>query len=85
METLLELGKQVPALAVLVVVVWVFVRHIEKTQEHNRDTWREMQSENINARAESREVIRENTISAKQNTQAVNELTNAVRLLESKR
>ncbi len=94
-QVLLETGKQIPALTVLCVLVFLFIRHIEgnnaamrTTIENNnasmRETIMEIHKESMEARITQREVIRENTAAGKDNTIAMTRLTGAVENLTRK-
>lgn len=82
--TLVEAAKQIPALTVLIVLVWIFVRHIEGTNAAMRETVMEIHKENMEARVAQREVIKENTTAGKENTIAMTRLTGAVENLTRK-
>ena len=83
-NTLLEAAKQIPALTVLIVLVWIFVKHIEAANAAMRETVMEIHKENMEARITQREVIRENTHAGKENTVAMTKLTGAVENLTRK-
>lgn len=83
-NTLLEAAKQIPALSVLVVLVWLFVKHIEYANSAMRETIMEIHRENMEARITQREVIKENTTAGKENTIAMTKLTGAVENLTRK-
>lgn len=77
-QTLIEAAKQVPSLAVLSVIVWLFIRHIEAAGKAWRDTVIDIHRENLEARTASRDTIKENTLAGIQNTKAIADLTNVV-------
>lgn len=77
-QTLIELGKQVPSLAVLVVVVWIFVINQAKQNAENREMHRDLQRESLEARNQMRTTIVENSVAAKENTIAMTKLTTVV-------
>lgn len=81
---LLETAKQIPALSVLIVLVWIFVKHIENANAATRETIMEIHKENMEARSAQRETIRENTAAGKDNTIAMTKLTGAVESLTRK-
>lgn len=83
-NTLLEAAKQVPSLAVLSVIVWLFIRHIESASASWRATVMDIHRENIEARSAQRETVKENTATAKENTDAMADLTIAVQALTRK-
>jgi hypothetical protein len=73
MEILEKIGQQVPALAVLVVVVWLFLKASSeqrteylKTQGDSRDQWlgtiKEMHLEHLDAREQGRVVLKANAM-----------------------
>lgn len=71
MESFLsEVAKQVPSLAVLCFVVWVFIRHLDKRSE----ALSKMHEEHLYAREESRLAIKENTLTTKETGIFINEL-----------
>lgn len=89
----IEVAKQVPALAVLCLLCWLFLKQLSESRNASSkelaesrkafiDTIKEMNAENLKAREESREVIRENTSAAKENNLALQQLTLAVGALE---
>jgi len=83
--TLLEIGKQVPALAVLAGVVWMFLRggatlmdvhatNIKELQSSYLVSMREIQAQNLEARAQSRVAITDNTDAMRDMHRALTEL-----------
>lgn len=75
---LLKTAEQVPALTVMALIVWFFLRFCTRTSLDRDVLIREMHSEHIRAREESREVLRESAINIRENTKALLSLTLAV-------
>lgn len=73
-SVLLESAKQVPALAVLCFVVWMFLGKLSMFVE----AFRELHKEHIDAREQSREAIRDNTKAMHENTNVVTHLIEAL-------
>lgn len=65
-----EVAKQVPSLAVLCFVVWIFIKHLDKRSE----TLMEMHKEHLYAREQAKEAIKENTAVLRENSLFINEL-----------
>ena len=87
METsiLSETAKQVPQLAVLCFVVWMFLQRLTGLAEVIRD----LHKEHLDAREQSREAIRDNTRASEHAARAAEEntavLTRMIKLLERQR
>jgi hypothetical protein len=62
------------ALAVLVVVVWLFLTHLKDTRKEDRATMLNMHEQHLEARKESQLALRENAESTRQNTKAIQSL-----------
>jgi hypothetical protein len=78
-EKLIEqLALQSPGLAVTLVIVIFFLRHLQKTGEARDTIYQEMHKEHLDAREQSRVALRDNTAAAKENTQALSRLISAV-------
>lgn len=82
---LLEAAKQVPALVVLCYVVWMFlgkltlfIDGLKTMQKEHIGAISSMTKEHLDARAQSREALRDNTEAMKQNTQAMSALIEEV-------
>lgn len=75
LEKLLTNGS---SLTVLVVVVFIFLKHIKEEANRTREMQKEQMLEHLNARKESRDSIEKNTVAMTQNTEAVHELCQAV-------
>ena len=73
-ELIAKLAAQVPSLGVLVFIVWFFLKHMTSRDEMIRD----LNRDNLAARSESRQAIRDNTEVMQNNTEAINELRIAV-------
>jgi len=74
-QLLLEASKQVPALVVLVIVVAMFLRSIERIITSFRETVVDIHKENREDRAQSRAAIQENTLATGRLTEAVRAMT----------
>ncbi len=97
METLLtKAAEQVPNLAVLSFIVWMFLKHLASQNKDNAERAVEqakvLANLNLEAHAVSRaaqEVIKANTIAATTNTAALNEtslkLVNLINAVENKK
>ena len=80
MESILaEAAKQVPALSLMVVVIWLFMRHLAERDRESRETYKELISEHIDARAQSRIVIQHNTEAMQQGAEIRSELANVLK------
>lgn len=66
-----EALKQVPSLAVLAFIVFVFLKHLKSYNQMIR----EINKENIEAREQSRVVIEENTKAVAKNTEVLHQIT----------
>lgn len=73
-DTMLEIGKQVPALAILVGVVWMFLKTIKEMQMDFLAALKNIQAENIEARTLAREATKENTLAAREMTTVLTKL-----------
>ena len=70
-----ESAKQVPALTLMVVVIWIFMKHLAERDREARQTYKELINEHIDARHQSRTVIQHNTDALQQNAEARAELS----------
>lgn len=78
---IIEVAKQVPALSVLCFVVYLFLGKLSVFMEilksiHDRHALalHELMKEHLDARAQSREAIRDNTVAMRENTVAMSHL-----------
>lgn len=79
MESLLEkMFEHAPALGVMALIVWMFIKHIDKTNANFISTIRSLNTENITAREESKRVIEENTRETAKASVAMEQMTNAL-------
>lgn len=84
MEILIEVGKQVPALAVLVFVVWTFLKHLEARDKAMREVHEQMHREHLDARQLSRLAIEETTKAIRDNIATREGVINALNNLNRK-
>lgn len=87
MEDLLkESVKQVPALVVLVVMAWLlinlFLKQAAETRRDYLESFKVMHGENLEARALSREAVKENTVVSREANESLLNMTSAIRALE---
>lgn len=75
-----KIASQVPSLAVLCYLVYIFLKHLKGRDE----LIKEINKENVEARLHSSRVIEENTRAAGMNTATMNEMTSALRELSRK-
>lgn len=79
MEKILENAiVQAPGLVVLVVLVWVFLKHISERDKSYLNAMKDLHHEHIAAREQSQAVVKENTEVLQHNTIAVNNLSSIV-------
>ena len=83
-DTFLEVLKQAPPLAVLVLVVYIFLRHLKDRDEQFAETVREINIENHTARTESRRVIENNSLVIEKSIETRGELMQVIRELREK-
>lgn len=83
-DLLKEAAKQAPALALMVVVVWMFIKHLASRDASMRDGYKTMFNEHLDARNESREVIQENTKALRENAETRGQVTEVIRQLKEK-
>lgn len=82
---LTECVRQVPGLAILALVVWMFVKVIMRFIKHIEDRAEvitQMHKEHLDARNVSRQAIADNTVTMRENTTALNHLTDVVQRLK---
>lgn len=77
-SALLEIGKQVPALVVLCVLTWLFLKQSGEARAEYLASLKMMHDENVEARAVSREVIKDNTAATLAMTKTLIELIGTV-------
>lgn len=79
METLIEKAiTNGSPLLVLVIVVFMFLRYLERRGDAERNMFKEMHDQHVEARKESAAALRENAESTRQNTKAIQSLEVAV-------
>lgn len=86
METLFEKAiEQVPNLAVLSLIVWLFLKHLREQNAESASRHAEqaaalvsLNKENLEASRHARQVIEENTRAAAANTNALNNMSMVV-------
>jgi len=69
---------ELPAVAAVIAVVYLFIKHIETQSRSNQEFFRELHAEHITARQESQRIIQENTEAVKDGIQATTRSTSAV-------
>lgn len=72
---------QVPAVTMIVVTVWLFLKNASEARSEFIDAIKRMHSENMEARALSRETIKANSEAAKAHAQAISNLNHEVKFL----
>ena len=83
MEKLLtEIGGQAPSLAVLVVVVWMFLKFMKEMRKEFFETMANLNQEHINARKITHEIIERNTLALLANVEANTKMSSRMTLLE---
>ncbi len=70
-ELLKESAKQVPNLAVLGFIVWIFVKHLDKRGQLFSDTTREMHGDHMAAREEMSKALSDNADALRQMASAI--------------
>lgn len=83
-QILLKTAEQVPNLAVLTLIVWIFLRHIKEQSGSFHSIMTEIHDQAMTARERSREVIEKNTAAVAANSEVMRETTVAYRELVSK-
>lgn len=83
-DFLVKILPQAPPLVVMVVLVWVFLRAMEKRDLLFTNTMRSLHGEHLEAREASREAIKENAVNTKENTSALNKLTTTIEVIKMK-
>ena len=85
-EVIKEIAKSAPSLAVLVLLVRFFFQHVKERdqavlqRDKERDVFiKNLHEEHLAARGESREAIRDNTVSNREIVNAVHTLTDIVK------
>jgi hypothetical protein len=82
METILtETAKQVPNLAILGFIVWIFLSHLAKRDKDFNDNVKFIHDEHIANRNAAQVIIKENTDSNRAVIKAVSELSNKCALV----
>ena len=80
MDTLFtEAAKQVPALGLMVVVVFIFIRFIGQQQQATRDAFGSVMNEHLDERKQSREAIEANTEALQHNAETRGQLCEVLR------
>lgn len=67
--------KQTPSLTVLVIVVWLFLRHLKERDAAIAEVFRQINDANHEARQESRAIIARNSEVIEKNTAAIARLS----------
>jgi hypothetical protein len=75
-----EIAKQVPSLAVLCFVVWLFLNKLSIFVE----AFKELHKEHVDAREQSRAAIRDNTSAMMENTKAMSHLVEVIDSLKER-
>jgi hypothetical protein len=83
-ELFTESAKEVPALALLVVVVVIFIRFISQQSQNMRDAYSNVMKEHIDERVQTRKVIEENTKAIRENCETRGQVTEVLRELKKK-
>lgn len=83
-EKALTALAQTPAILALLLIVWMFGKHLTKKDQVFTESLKEMHQDNIIAREQSRMVIERNTIEATNNTNALREVTQTMKELIKK-
>lgn len=83
-EKLINALAQTPAILALLLIVWMFGKHLARKDVMFAESMREMHQDNITAREQSRMVIERNTVEATHNTNAVREMTQTMKELIKK-
>ena len=78
-ELFKEAAKQVPALGLMVVVVFIFIRYIGQQSQNMRDAYTGVMKEHIDERIETRKVILANTQAISAAAESRGELTEVLR------
>lgn len=79
MEKLLEqMALQSPGIVACILIVIFFLRHMKEISRETGKLFKDMHAEHIDARAQSRDVLKDNTQAAKENTIAINRLAISV-------
>ena len=80
MDTLVkELITMGGPLGVLVLVVWMFLKFLEKTREADRDMMRGFNAQHLDARAQTNVALNANAEATRRNTEALQSLEQTVR------
>lgn len=78
MEFLTDAIKQVPGLAVLGFVVWIFLKHLKERDDAFSEVFRQINETNLEARIESHETIQRCTVVLEKNIETRAELVSAL-------
>lgn len=81
-DILKETGKQVPALVVLVVLTWLYLKQQSEARKDYIGSIKAIHSENMEARSLSRDVMKENSLVGRQTNEALTTMTVAIKSLE---
>lgn len=79
-DIIIEIGKQVPALALMVFVIWIFMKYLGTRDNMMRSLF----EEHVDERHESRKVIEDNTKALRENAETRGSVTEALRRLHEK-
>lgn len=80
METfILKILTQGSPLVVLVMVVWMFLRFLERTREADREMMRGFNAQHLDARAQTNVALIANADATRRNTEALQALEQTVR------
>ena len=80
----MEFLKSAPPLAVLVIVVWIFLRHLKDRDEQFAAVVRQINAENTQARTETNRVIQINSEVVSKNNETRGEMMEVIRELNVK-
>ena len=83
-EHLIEILKSSPPLLVLVVVVWIFLKHLKDRDEQFAAVVRQINAENIQARTETNRVIQINSEVVSKNNETRGQMMEVIRELNIK-
>lgn len=81
-DILKETGKQVPALVVLVVLTWLFLKQMSESRSEYLASIEVMHKENLEARSLSREAVKENTLVTGHTNECLINMIAAIKALE---
>lgn len=78
-EKIVSSLAQTPAILALLIIVWMFGKHLAKKDSTFTDSMKELHHDSVQAREQSRLVIERNTVEATNNTNALREMTSAMK------